>query len=170
MERVKEKRSLAVFQLPDPCAEDWDAMTPTGQGRRHCDTCAHEVFDLSYLSHAEIRALVFERTKRVCVRFYERKDGTLVTADCTPARDRRMHRLAHQALRPATWLVRVSIAALAALGVLRTTQAKPAPSFFSMEPVVEETAKFRVQTPEPIFEEGDYSTFMGLMVAPVEEE
>lgn len=56
------------FSIPEPCSEDWSAMTPTEKGA-FCSSCAHEVHDLSSMSNREIRELFFKNLgKRTCVR------------------------------------------------------------------------------------------------------
>ncbi len=40
------------------------------------------VYNLSAMSRAELLALIREREGRVCGRFYQRKDGTIMTRDC----------------------------------------------------------------------------------------
>lgn len=54
------------FSIPRPCAQPWDAMTPTAIGR-HCAVCATEVVDFSRMSEAEIVAFLAQpRSKAVC--------------------------------------------------------------------------------------------------------
>ena len=43
----------ASINIPQPCAESWAAMTPTGTGR-HCASCENMVVDFSQKSTAEI--------------------------------------------------------------------------------------------------------------------
>lgn len=75
--------------VASPCTESWDAMV--GNARvRHCSRCDRDVFNLSALSLAEIHALLTEHGQRPCVRFYRRKDGTMLTADCPVNRPERV--------------------------------------------------------------------------------
>jgi hypothetical protein len=48
------QRSTSI-RIPQPCAESWDAMTPTGLGR-HCAACQRTVVDFTLKSDAEILA------------------------------------------------------------------------------------------------------------------
>jgi hypothetical protein len=55
-----------VISIPKPCAESWDAMTPTAAGRQ-CGRCQTEVVDFTRMSQAEILAFMAGRKgQRVC--------------------------------------------------------------------------------------------------------
>ena len=55
--------------IPEPCHEDWNAMTPAQQGR-HCASCNKIVMDFTTMSDAQIIAY-FQSTKgNTCGRFY----------------------------------------------------------------------------------------------------
>jgi hypothetical protein len=50
---------------------------------RFCRQCWLYVYNLSEMSRQEAEALVREKERRrVCVRFYRRADGTIITRDC----------------------------------------------------------------------------------------
>ncbi|MFT5358520.1 MAG: hypothetical protein ACI9KE_005759 [Polyangiales bacterium] len=115
----KHKRSLDILTVPEPCEEPWNEMAPKGDGRRHCAMCIQDVFDLSTMTREAAEALLFESTGQVCVRFYRRGDGTVVTSDCTPVRHRALRRTASGALKMGTRVASACLAMLAALGVTR---------------------------------------------------
>jgi hypothetical protein len=58
---------------------------------RFCALCSKNVYNLSAMSRSEAEALVREQEGRLCVRFYRRRDGTLLTDNC-PVGFRRMRR------------------------------------------------------------------------------
>lgn len=58
--------SLRVH-IPAPCAESWDAMTPTGLGR-HCTACQKTVVDFTQKTDAEILAILRQATGSTCGR------------------------------------------------------------------------------------------------------
>ena len=73
--------SLNVIDVAAPCSADWDAMT--GDDRvRHCQQCQMNVYNLSEMSEREALQLVNEREGRLCIQFYRRADGTMLTKDC----------------------------------------------------------------------------------------
>lgn len=75
---------LGRVEVAAPCRASWDAM-PGGERVRSCEACQHKVYNLSALSRREAEKLVrdAENTQhRLCVRFYRRADGTILTRDC----------------------------------------------------------------------------------------
>ena len=48
------------INIPNPCGEDWNKMTPTEKGA-YCDKCAFEVIDFSNQSPEEIKATLKSR-------------------------------------------------------------------------------------------------------------
>jgi hypothetical protein len=72
---------LERMGVSSPCSADWGAMHGDERVRR-CAQCELDVFNLSELTRAEAQALVRARDGRLCVRFFRREDGTVVTKDC----------------------------------------------------------------------------------------
>lgn len=60
------QRTTSLY-IPEPCAESWDAMTPTGLGR-HCAACQKTVVDFTQKSDAEILAALRQATGGTCGR------------------------------------------------------------------------------------------------------
>jgi hypothetical protein len=55
----------------------------TGDDRvRFCGQCEKHVYNLSGMTRADAERLVRESTGEICVRLYQRTDGTVLTADC----------------------------------------------------------------------------------------
>jgi hypothetical protein len=72
---------LEAIEIASPCRADWNAMRGDDRAR-FCSTCRKNVYNLSELSKAQAQALVAEKEGRLCVRFYRRADGTMITDDC----------------------------------------------------------------------------------------
>ena len=73
--------SLDQVKVASPCPASWDAMT--GDDRvRFCSQCSLHVYNLSDLSRDEAQALVAEKEGKMCVRYFQRADGTVITRDC----------------------------------------------------------------------------------------
>jgi hypothetical protein len=49
---------------------------------RFCAQCELHVFNLSAMSRAEAEHLIAGAESRLCVRFYRRRDGSIITQDC----------------------------------------------------------------------------------------
>lgn len=72
---------LDRISVASPCSADWDSMTGDDRSR-FCGQCQLNVYNLSAMSRPEAEALVQEKEGRLCVRYYRRYDGTLITRDC----------------------------------------------------------------------------------------
>jgi len=83
------------IQIASPCSANWDRMD--GDDRvRHCPECNLDVYNFSAMTGAEIDRIVSDQRGRVCARFYQRADGTMLTQDC-PVGVRAMLRRASRA-------------------------------------------------------------------------
>jgi hypothetical protein len=49
---------------------------------RYCPECKLNVYNFSAMNPAEIQSLVSTKTGRLCARFYQRADGTMLTQNC----------------------------------------------------------------------------------------
>jgi NCAIR mutase (PurE)-related protein len=73
---------LDNIRVASPCPAAWDAMV--GDDRvRHCAQCNKNVYNLTNMTRAEAEMLIAGRNGELCVRYYQRSDGTIITSDCT---------------------------------------------------------------------------------------
>ena len=73
--------SLSDVAVATPCRADWDTMI--GNERvRFCGQCQLNVYNLSSISRREAESLISQTEGRLCVRFYRRRDGSIITQDC----------------------------------------------------------------------------------------
>lgn len=73
--------NLDSVEVGTPCSANWESMI--GDDRvRFCGDCQLKVYNLSAMTREAATELVQARGGRVCVRFYRRADGTLLTQDC----------------------------------------------------------------------------------------
>lgn len=78
---MPEMKELGVLRVATPCRQSWAKMS--GDERvRFCAACKLNVYDLSGLTSDEARALFKSTEGRLCVRFWSRADGTVITRDC----------------------------------------------------------------------------------------
>ena len=72
---------LDGVRIAAPCPADWGKMV--GDERvRFCGSCELHVYNLSGMTRREAEALVTNAEGRLCVRFYRRRDGTILTRNC----------------------------------------------------------------------------------------
>lgn len=91
-EEVRFRVTLPLLdrvKVASPCRERWEDMT--GDERvRNCGRCEKDVYDLSAMTASEAEKVLATRGANLCVRFYRRADGTVMTSDC-PEGVRRRH-------------------------------------------------------------------------------
>src|SRR5256885_10324932 len=89
--RARVPVSLNVIRVAKPCPADWEKMH--GDARvRFCDECKLHVSNLSELPGAQAEKLGSAHEGRLCVRYYQRADGTVITQDCGGGVRRAMQR------------------------------------------------------------------------------
>jgi len=72
---------LSKVRVASPCPADWDSMI--GDERvRFCGQCELNVYNLSAMTKAQAENLIVRTEGRLCVRFYRRRDGSILTQDC----------------------------------------------------------------------------------------
>jgi hypothetical protein len=80
---------------------------------RFCRECNRNVYNLTAMTEREAKRVVEEREGRLCVRFYQRQDGTVLTSDC-PVGGKRSFVLAGARAALAVATVAAGISALSA--------------------------------------------------------
>lgn len=63
----KKAKPMPSYEIPNPCHEDWQKMTPTDQGR-HCAVCQKCVVDLTCTSTRGIKHLLDRKDSELCIR------------------------------------------------------------------------------------------------------
>ncbi len=72
---------LNDLRIASPCSMDWESMTGTDQVR-HCSQCKLNVYNLSNMTTRDAQDLIARTEGNVCVRMFQRADGTVITQDC----------------------------------------------------------------------------------------
>ena len=72
---------LANVSVAAACPADWDNMIG-GDRVRFCSQCQLNVYNLSAMSRFEAESLIVRTEGRLCVRFYRRRDGSILTDNC----------------------------------------------------------------------------------------
>lgn len=119
-QRVGAQRALPLLDrlsVAAPCHAAWESMEGD-ERQRHCAQCDKTVYNLSALPRDEAEAFMAARLAGdVCVRFYQRADGTVLTADCPVGVRRRRVRRVVAAV--------VGTGAMAVAGAMSLVQGKP---------------------------------------------
>src|SRR5882724_5826594 len=72
---------LNNIKVAAPCQADWNGMI--GNDRvRFCCQCNLNVYNLSSMSRKDAEDLIQSTEGRLCVRYYRRNDGTVITDNC----------------------------------------------------------------------------------------
>jgi hypothetical protein len=94
VEEINARARLPVLdniRVAAPCGASWDAMA--GDARvRACGDCQKNVYNLSDMTRDEAEALIREKEGRLCVRYFQRADGTILLKDCAVGVKRRRRR------------------------------------------------------------------------------
>jgi hypothetical protein len=92
---------LDNIRVATPCSQNWAEMT--GDDRtRHCAACDKNVYNLSGLTRDEAQALIVEKNGQLCVRYFQRSDGTILLADCEVGKKQKRKRRVFAAAAAAT--------------------------------------------------------------------
>jgi hypothetical protein len=72
---------LDKIKVAAPCTAEWGRMY--GNDRvRFCGQCKLYVYNLSAMTKEQAEEVIFSAEGKLCVRFYQRKDGTMLTQNC----------------------------------------------------------------------------------------
>src|SRR5438270_4046304 len=78
---AKFTNPLDGVRVAAPCPADWNRMV--GDERmRYCGQCNLHVYNLSGMTRKEAESLIANAEGRLCLRFYRRADGTILTRNC----------------------------------------------------------------------------------------
>jgi hypothetical protein len=72
---------LENIHVAAPCPADWEKMSGSAHVR-HCGECNLNVYNISEMTRREAENLIRAHEGRLCVRFYRRADGTILTQNC----------------------------------------------------------------------------------------
>ncbi len=83
--------NLDNVSVAAPCHAKWSDMSGDDRAR-FCKLCSKHVYNLSGMSRTDAAALIKEKEGNLCIRFYRRADGTIISDNCPvglrAARDR----------------------------------------------------------------------------------
>ena len=78
---MSKQSPLNNLRIASPCSADWAGMIGTDR-KRYCGECKLNVYNISGMTTIEAEQLLTQGEGRLCVRYYRRADGTILTKDC----------------------------------------------------------------------------------------
>jgi len=121
---AEETPILSSLKIAAPCNADWDTMVGT-ERERFCSSCELNVYNISSMGSLEAERFLAERAgSKVCVQFFRRKDGTILSDNC-PKGLRAMRDRSKQILRIASSFVALVVSNFAAALANEPAKAKP---------------------------------------------
>jgi len=78
---AKLDNPLDNVRIASPCSVDWNSMIGDNR-QRFCGDCKLNVYNLSGMTRTEAENLIMNAEGRLCVKFYRRSDGSIITQDC----------------------------------------------------------------------------------------
>lgn len=72
---------LDNVRVASPCNADWEEMIGNDRAR-FCGQCNLNVYNLSSLTRTEAEQLIGNTEGRLCVRYFHRADGSIITENC----------------------------------------------------------------------------------------
>lgn len=79
--KCSENSFIHGIEVAAPCNVSWESMTGDDTAR-YCHSCSLNVYNISAMTTAQAEALIIEKEGKLCVSFYRRYDGTVLTRDC----------------------------------------------------------------------------------------
>ncbi|MFY9224005.1 MAG: energy transducer TonB [Blastocatellia bacterium] len=107
------RRSIRLenISVSAPCKADWNKMLGDDQVR-FCQECKLNVYNLSGMSGEQAEDVVRAKEGNLCVRFYRRSDGTVLTQNCPVG----IKAIKQKVARTATAIISATIAFFTGLG------------------------------------------------------
>lgn len=133
---------LDRVKVASPCKADWAQMIGT-ERVRFCGQCNLNVYNLSSMTKMQAESLIADTEGRLCVRFYRRADGSILTRDCPVGLRAIRRRLAYLAKAASAAI----LSFLAGLGVYKAVT--PAPISPRMGVMVETVGEVLISAPTP---------------------
>lgn len=114
---MNDKDLLNNIKVASPCSVPWSSMT--GDDRvRHCGQCQLSVYNLSTMPTKDAAELLRSAGQgRVCVQFFRRRDGTVMTDDCPTGLKKLRDRLRTAWIAACLFIAGIIVGPIAAQGL-----------------------------------------------------
>ena len=151
---TKYTNPLNNVRVAAPCPADWERMVGDERAR-YCGQCNLHVYNLSGMTRRQAEALITNTEGRLCVRFFRRADGTILTRNCPiglSALKRRVSRTLNAALTAV-------LSFLAGLGLVQNL--KPAREMHTMGTIAMPVVQGDMAIPPSLVPEDKPLTLVG---------
>jgi hypothetical protein len=94
LDEARTKAKLPILdniRVATPCRADWNQMVGDARARM-CLDCNKHVYNISGMTRDEAEALIIEKEGDLCVRYFQRADGTMLLADCEVGKQQKRNR------------------------------------------------------------------------------
>jgi hypothetical protein len=108
---------LDKIKIASPCSANWDEMYGSAR-KRFCAECKLNVYNISEMTKDEAENFILRSEGRLCLRIYQRRDGTVLTKDC-PVGWARVKRRISRVYSAALGLAGGFLAGVLGLGAMR---------------------------------------------------
>ena len=109
----KQNIPLDKIKVAAPCTAEWRFMYG-GDRVRFCGQCNQNVYNLSAMSREQAEDLIRRKEGHLCVRYYRRRDGTIITNNCPVG----LQAIKEKYNSTKATIIKAALAFLAYLGVL----------------------------------------------------
>lgn len=75
---MAKKSLLDSIDVPAPCPKKWDEMIGDDKVRL-CGSCDKNIYNISEMTRAEVRKLLFQSKEKICIRLEKDRDGRVQT-------------------------------------------------------------------------------------------
>lgn len=118
---TKRSIPLQTISVAAPCTADWGKMHGNDQVR-FCQDCKLNVYNLSGMTQNQAEDLIRKAEGRLCVRYFRRADGTILTQNCPVG----LQALKKKAARAATAVISALLSFLTGFGLFSYMTSKKA--------------------------------------------
>ncbi len=109
---TKRSIPLQTISVAAPCSADWGKMVGNDQVR-FCQECKLNVYNLSSMTQYQAEDLIRKTEGRLCVRYFRRTDGTILTQNCPTG----LQALKKKAARAATAIISALLSFITGFGL-----------------------------------------------------
>lgn len=149
---------LDNIRVASPCSADWNQMYGNDR-KRFCADCKLNVYNLSEMTRDEAESFLMASEGRVCVRYFRRADGTVLTRNCPVGLRAAVRRVSRAATAAFSLVVGVFLGLFGTKAVDALISVLPVGDVPPVEEIVDQTGVNMGEAGIPIAGEVDLEEF-----------